>query len=112
MPRKPLFTIFCMIAGFIIGALGALVLFAQCLEWWSFGNWNPVSVRYALNYFAIHPPHFVSTAFGIQRIFNSLEDEFLNLPLSIVLLGIGGLIAAIGAKHAQQRGKKAREKSK
>lgn len=100
-----------MITGFIIGALGALVLFAQCIEWWSFGNWNPVSVHYALNYFAIHLPHFVSTATGIQKMFNWLEDGFLNLPLSIVLLGIGGLIAAMGAKQAQQRGKRAREKS-
>jgi hypothetical protein len=109
--RQLLFTVFCVITGFIIGALGALVLFAQCTEWLSFGNWNPVSVRYALNYFAIHPPHFVSSASGIQKIFNWLQDGFLNLPLSIVLLGLGGLIAAVGAKHAQQRGKKAREKS-
>jgi hypothetical protein len=100
-----------MIAGFTIGGLGALVLFAQCTEWLSFGNWNPVSVRYALNYFAIHRPHFVSTASSIQKIFNWLQDGFLDLPLSIVLLGIGGLIAAMGVKHAQQRGKRVREKS-
>ena len=111
MLRQPPFTIFCMITGFVIAALGALVLFAQCMEWLSFGNWNPVSVRYALNYFAIHPPHFVSSAFGIPNIFNWLQDGFLNLPLSIVLLGIGGLIAAIGVRHAQQKGKEAREKS-
>lgn len=96
MPRGPLFTIFCMIAGFAIGALGALVLFAQCAEWWSFGNWNPVSIRYAFDYFEIQPPHFNSTTLGIQKIFNWLRDGFLNLPLSIVLLGIGSLLAAVG----------------
>jgi hypothetical protein len=111
MPRQPLFTI-CFIAGFVIGTLGGLVLSAQCIEWLSFGNWNPVSVQYALNYFAIHAPHFVSPGTGIHKMFNWLEDGFLELPLSIVLLGIGGLSAAIGAKHGQQRGKKAREKSK
>ena len=110
MPRQPLLTIFCMITAFIIGALGALVLFAQSMEWLSFGNWNPVSVRYALNYFAIHPPYLVSSA-GIQKIFKWLQDGFLDLPLSIAFLGIGGLIAAVGAKYAQQRGKRAREKS-
>jgi len=109
MPRQPLFTVCCMIIGIVIGALGALVLFAQCMQWLSFGNWNSVSVRYAFDYFAIHPPH-ISTALGILKIFNWLRDRLLDLPLSIVLLGIGCLIAAM-ARHAQHRAKKAREKS-
>ena len=109
MPRQPIFTISCVITGFVIGTLGALVLFAQWIEWFSFGNWNPISVRYAFDYFGIQPPHFISTALGFRKIFNWLRDGFLDLPLSVVLLGIGGLIAAIGGKQAQA--KKAREKS-
>ena len=109
MPRQPIFTISCVITGFVIGMLGALVLFAQWIEWFSFGNWNPISVRYAFDYFGIQPPHFISTALGIGKIFNWLGDGFLDLPLSVVLLGTGGLIAAIGGTHAQA--KKAREKS-
>ena len=110
MPRQSLFTILCVIAGFAIGALGGLVVIAQCMEWLSFGNWNPVSVQYGLNYFAVHTPHFGSTATGIWKIVNGLEHGLLELPLSIVLLGIGGLIAATGAWHAQQRARRACQK--
>lgn len=111
MLRQPIFAISCMITGLVIGALGALVLFAQWIEWFSFGNWNPISVRYAFDYFAIQLPHFISRALGVQKIFNWLRDGFLDLPLSIILLGTGGLIAAIGGKLGQQTANKAREKS-
>ncbi len=90
-----------MITGLVIGALGALVLFAQWIEWFSFGNWNPISVGYAFDYFGLQSPHFISATLGIQRIFNWLCDAFFDLPLSLVLLGIGGLIAIIGGVHAQ-----------
>ncbi len=100
MPRRPVFTVICLTAGFVFAALGALVLMAQCMEWLSFGNWNPVSIRYALNYFAIHTPHFGAASTGIRKFFNWLEDALLGLPLSLVLIGIGGLIAAIGVKPA------------
>ena len=99
-----------MTTGIVFGALGALVLIAQCMEWLSFGNWNPVSARYALNYFAVHTPHFGSTTTIMRKIFNRLENGFLDLPLSMVLLGIGGLIAATGVRHAQRRGRRARQK--
>lgn len=102
MPRQPPFTIFCMITGFVIAALGVSVLFAQCIEWLSYGNWNPVSIGYAFGYFDIQPPHFISTASGIQKTFNWLRDKFLDLPLSIILLGIGGLIAAMGGTYFRQ----------
>ena len=100
-----------MILGFAIGALGMLVVFAQCIEWWSFGNWNQVSVRYAFEYFTRQSPNFILTALDVPRIFNWLRDGLLNLPLSIVLLGIGGLITAIGGIRAQRTAKNAREKS-
>ena len=76
MQRQPIFAISCMIAGFVIGALGVLVLFAQWIEWFNFGNWNPISVRYAFHYFGIQPPHFTSAALGIYKIFNWLRDGF------------------------------------
>src|SRR5271163_3358159 len=106
MPRQP-FSIFCIIIGFLIATLGALVLFAQCIEWWSFGNWNPVSVRYAFDYFEIQPPYFISTALGMHKIFRWARDGILDLPLNITLLGVGGFIAVIGGMHAQQTAKKA-----
>jgi hypothetical protein len=109
MRKQPVFTISLMITGFVIGALGVLVLFAQWIEWFSFGNWNPISVRYAFDYFGIQPPHFISTALGVQKSLNWLRNGVLDLPLSVVLLGTGGLIAAIGGKHAPA--KRAREKS-
>ena len=88
MPRRSLLTIFCIIAGLVIGALGALVLFMQFAEWWSFGNWNDVSIGYVLGHFHVLFPAVISIA--------------LDLPLSLVLFGIGGLIVAIGAKHRQR----------
>jgi len=106
MLSKPPFAIFCMITGFVIGALGVLVLLAQCAEWLSFGNWNPVPVMYAFDYFDIQLPHFISTASGIQKILYGFRAGFSHLPLSITLLGIGGLIAAMGGKHVQHRAKR------
>jgi hypothetical protein len=82
MPRRSLLTIFCIIAGLVIGALGALVLFMQFAEWWSFGNWNVVSIGYVLNHFHIQFPKAISIV--------------LDAPMSLVLFGIGGLIVAIG----------------
>src|ERR1700733_281211 len=106
MPRQTLFSIICLILGFAIGALGMLVVFAQCIEWWSFGNWNQVSVRYAFEYFTRHSPNLILTAsLDISKIFNRLRDGLLNLPLSIVLLGIGCLITAIGRIRARQTAK-------
>lgn len=94
MTRRPLFAVLCVITGFAIGAFGALVLFAQFIEWRSFGNWNPVSIRYALDYFEVQPPHFIAS--GFQKIFNWRRDGFLDLPLSIVLLCIGSFIVVVG----------------
>jgi hypothetical protein len=101
MPRLPLFTIFCMTTGFVIGTLGALIVLAQGLEWWSFGDWNPVSIGYVLDHFRIQPPNFYPTASG--KLTNWLRDKCLDFPLSIALLGIGGVIAAIGIRHARKR---------
>jgi hypothetical protein len=88
MPRRSLLAIFCITTGLIIGALGALVLFMQFAEWWSFGNWNAVSIRYVFGHFHIQFPDVISI--------------MLDLPLSLVLLGIGGLIIAFGVKHRQK----------
>jgi hypothetical protein len=107
--RQALFTIFCVLIGLAIAALGVLVVCAQCIEWWNFGNWNPVSVRYAVEYFERQPSHFISRALGVLKIFNWLREEFLDLPLSVILLGIGSLIAAIGGKQALQTAKHSRE---
>jgi uncharacterized membrane protein SirB2 len=87
-----------MILAFAILALGALIIFAQSIEWWTFGNWNPVSVRYALGYFEIQPRSFTT-------------QKFLDFPLSMVFLAISILIAAIGVRHARRTAKKARQKS-
>jgi hypothetical protein len=85
--KQPLFTSFFMITGFIIAALGTLVLFAQCMEWFSFGNWNSVSVQYAFGYFDIRVPHFISICFS-------------RLPLSVTLLVVGGLTAAVAKRRS------------
>jgi hypothetical protein len=85
MKRRSLLSIFCITTGAVIGALGALVLFMQLAEWWSFGNWNVVSIRYFLGHFHIQFSNFIPIV--------------LDLPLSFILLGIGGLIVAIGSKY-------------
>jgi hypothetical protein len=88
MPRRSLVAIFCITTGLVVGALGALVLFMQFAEWWSFGNWNAVSIRYVLGHFHIQFPDFISIV--------------LELPLCLILLGIGGLIVAIGRRYLQK----------
>jgi hypothetical protein len=87
MPRRSLLAICCIITGLVIGALGALVLFMQFAEWWSFGNWNIVSIRYVLDHFHIRYPNFITIV--------------LDLPLSLILFGIGGLVVALGCKYLQ-----------
>jgi len=89
MSIRNLFTVFCRITGVALGILGALVLSAQCAEWWSFGDWNAVSIRYVLGYFNILPQPLISTGYRL-----------LDLPLSAVLLVAGGLIAALGGRYA------------
>jgi uncharacterized membrane protein len=82
---KALCNLFLLI-GFLLGALGALVLVAQYLEWQSFGNWNAVSFRYVLVYFELQPPTFPSP-----------EARVWDLPLSAVFIGTGGAIIMMGA---------------
>src|SRR5262249_58626057 len=81
----------CLIIGALLGALGALVLLAQYLEWQSFGNWNAVSLRYALVYFDVQRLLLISPA---SRVW--------DLPLSAVLIGLGGAVATVGA-YCRQR---------
>src|ERR1700747_3091104 len=85
MRRHTLCSVFCLAIGFPLGALGALALLAQYLEWQSFGNWNAVSLRYVSAYFEVQLPPFISPA--------SLIWDF---PISAVLMGAGGSIAIIG----------------
>jgi hypothetical protein len=87
MPKRRLFTIICGSIGLAFGTLGALVLFAQCAEWWSFGDWNAVSLGYVFEYFKIPP----SSSGSIGHI-------FLDLPASAALLGTGILIAVLGGR--------------
>jgi len=96
MTNRTLITMFCTGIGGVIAALGALVLFMQLAEWWSFGNWNAVSIRYVLSYYKTQSPHFASPMF-----------RFLDLPASLMLLGIGGLIIAIGAKYRRKTASRA-----
>jgi hypothetical protein len=93
MTKRTLITIVCTGVGGVIAALGAIVIFIQLAEWWSFGNWNGVSIRYVLGYYKIQSPYFASPMF-----------RFLDLPLSPMLLGIGVLIVTIGAKYARKAG--------
>ncbi len=76
-----------MMTGILISVLGGFVLFAQFIEWDTFGNWNPVSVQYVFDYFGIVVPHFASIGFS-------------RLPLSITLLVGGGLIAAVAKRQS------------
>ena len=84
LKRRP-FPIRCRITGLVFGVLGALVRAAQFTEWWSYGDWNAVSIGYVLAYFNILPPALIS-----------IGSRLLNLPVSAVLLGIGVLVAALG----------------
>ena len=33
MPKQPIFTIFCLIVGLVLGAFGTLLLMTQCSVW-------------------------------------------------------------------------------
>ena len=85
--------VLCIIAGLAIATLGALVLLAQSLQWWSNGVWNPVSLEYVLEYYGILSPRFAS-----QGILNRLREDLLELPLSLVL-EMSGLVAIIGGTY-------------
>lgn len=85
MLSKRSFTIFCRIIGAACVVIGALVLTAQIAEWWSYGDWNAVSVRYVLNYFNILPARLISGGYRL-----------LDFPVSVLLLGTGALIAVLG----------------
>lgn len=80
-------TILCRISGAVCVILGVLVLAAQAAEWWSFGDWNTVSIRYVLGYFNILRASLISNEYG-----------FLDLPISFLLIGSGALIALLGKK--------------
>jgi hypothetical protein len=86
MRTRALCSLFCLMFGFLLAALGAFVLLAQYLEWRSFGNWNAVSLRYALAYFDVQRLLLISPA---SRVW--------DLPLSAVLMGLGGAVATVGA---------------
>jgi len=75
------------IVGIAFGMFGALVLVCQFVEWWSFGNWNTVSIGYVLNYFRIQPSHFILYPVNL-----------LALPVNFVSLSIGALMSGIGIK--------------
>ena len=84
--RRPL-TIFCRIIGAACVVVGALVLAAQIAEWWRFGDWNTVSVRYVLGYFNIPGTLAFSSEYGS-----------LDFPVSLLFLGAAPLIALLGGK--------------
>jgi hypothetical protein len=69
--------------GCVIAAMGVLIVAAQSLEWWAYGNWNPVTLRYVFIYFFDSPPRFAA-------------ERGWNLPLSGTLIGVGALVAAVG----------------
>lgn len=83
MLRKRPLTIFCSIIGAACIGVGALVLGLQIAEWWSFGDWNAVSVRYVLGYFSIP---VISGNYGL-----------LDLPASLLFLSGGALVVLLGA---------------
>jgi hypothetical protein len=83
--RRNLLFLSILSIGLLLGSLGALVLLAQYLEWQSYGNWNAVSLRYALAYFNVQLP-----------LLNSPTWRVWDLPLSAVLIGLGAAIAVVG----------------
>jgi hypothetical protein len=92
MRRTNFFVVLCKITGFTVVALGGLILCAQCTEWLSYGNWNPVSFLYVLGYFKIQLPVF------LERV------ELLDFPVSWALLVIGSLIVVLGRYFRSSRG--------
>jgi hypothetical protein len=72
---------------------GALVLIAQFLEWYNFGNWNSVSPRYVFEYFELRPvPHI------------SMTSTLWDLPLSMILFVVGFIFSVIGVIFSTLRG--------
>jgi hypothetical protein len=78
-----MFRIIFLGVGCAIVAMGALIVAAQTLEWWSYGNWNPVTLRYVFIHFFDSPTRFAAV-------------RGWNLPLSGTLVGAGALVATVG----------------
>lgn len=87
---RPLAILFRIIGAACVGA-GALVLVMQIAEWWSFGDWNAVSVGYVLGYFNI-----------LKTLVPSSGHGLLNFPVSVLFIGGGVLIALLGQKLRRQ----------
>jgi hypothetical protein len=81
--RLSMFRIIFLGVGCAIVAMGALIVAAQTLEWWNYGNWNPVTLRYVFVYFFDSPARFAAV-------------RGWNLPLSGTLVGAGALVATVG----------------
>ena len=67
--------------------MSAGILAWQTFQWLQFGVWPDVPVYYAFDFFEIHYP--VARWLGIQKMIAA----FLQWPLSVVIFGLGMLLA-------------------
>lgn len=94
MLGKRSLTILSRVIGAACVGVGALVLCAQIAEWWSFGDWNAVSVRYVLGYFNLLREPVTSSRYGL-----------LDFPLNLLLIGGGILFALLGGNLPRRNAK-------
>jgi hypothetical protein len=86
-------------AGFLAAIAGLLILAGQCIAWLKFGVWTPVSVHVVLEDFGVPDPEVKQSMVGLQKLIDWLLPIILDLPLSAVLVIVGGLIVSFSDKN-------------
>ena len=81
------FSSLAMATGVASVLMSAGILAWQTFQWHQFAVWPDVPVYYAFDFFELHYP--VARWVGVQK----LMAAFLQLPLSVVIFGLGMLLA-------------------
>jgi hypothetical protein len=90
-------------AGGVLALVGLLIFVGQVVIWLRIAEWHPFSVAALFYELGIPEPHPVFLGWmGLQKIIDSLIAAALDLPASLVLIGIGGVLASMSEKEAKR----------
>jgi hypothetical protein len=86
---------FFAVAGIACALVGLLIFVGQIIAWLRIAEWRPFSVAALLYGLGIPEPHPVVSWVGLQKIIDSTTAALLDLPASLVLVGISGALFAV-----------------
>jgi|SRR5579862_464636 len=100
---------FIVLFGFIIGAVGALVLIGQTLFWLKFGVWHPTTVGDVSDGFGvpIFHPHQDDMVW-LQRTTDSIVNFTYGTPASLFFLLLGAALCLVGVRTDRDRQRRLR----